>query len=445
MQSDRIQFLIDNLHEGLDVEVKNWLGGLKENAEKAKLAKEIIALANHGGGLIFIGFDEDSQGHLEIEPQKDDRDAFTQDSIASLVQRYLEPPCQCRIEVHKRSGSNIAHPVIVVPGKHRTPIWAKSGSPDGQKLQPGTVYVRRPGGYSEPCRSQDDWERLLDRLVKARQVEQLDAIRQILIPDTGQVIKHSPTLDTWDKESYAEWQNLLHALPPDSPYRFNSGHWTFSFSISPFRVPPLAELNEVLNREVPKYSGWPPFTYLQSDSMKPNALGDNIQAWLVDSREKPQSDPWRSDFWRISRKGFGYLLRPMQEDRPSFAQNIAPRPAGQFFDWTRPVYRTFELLKCLEKLAEKFSDANASFEILLKYYHTNGRRLINREWKYDLPSNLQCAMTTLESRLSRPVHAISTNIEELVHSLLVPIFEQFEFASLPKAVSDDVIREAKDF
>ena len=63
--SSALQQLAENLRETLDVEVKNWLGGLQEHTEKAKLAKEIIALGNHGGGYLFIGFSDD-EGHPEI-------------------------------------------------------------------------------------------------------------------------------------------------------------------------------------------------------------------------------------------------------------------------------------------------------------------------------------------------------------------------------------------
>ena len=51
--SDRITFLINHLSERQDIEVKNWLNGLQKAADKARLAKEIIALANNGGGDIF--------------------------------------------------------------------------------------------------------------------------------------------------------------------------------------------------------------------------------------------------------------------------------------------------------------------------------------------------------------------------------------------------------
>ena len=147
--SDRITYLINNLTERLDVKAKNWLNGLTTNDDRARLAKEIIALANSGGGDIFIGFDDEGAGHPEIPPELGVPEAFSQDSIADLVKRYANPPCECRVSFHKRNNSTIDHHVITVPGDHRTPIMVKSGSPDQKTLRPGTVYVSRPGGSSE--------------------------------------------------------------------------------------------------------------------------------------------------------------------------------------------------------------------------------------------------------------------------------------------------------
>lgn len=66
--SDRIEHLINNLTERLDVEVKNWLNGPRTNDDKARLAKEIIALANSVGGDIFIGFEDEGAGHTAGMP-----------------------------------------------------------------------------------------------------------------------------------------------------------------------------------------------------------------------------------------------------------------------------------------------------------------------------------------------------------------------------------------
>jgi predicted HTH transcriptional regulator len=46
--------LLAEPREALDVEVKEWLD-LTDNDQRANVAKEIIALANHGGGTLWWG------------------------------------------------------------------------------------------------------------------------------------------------------------------------------------------------------------------------------------------------------------------------------------------------------------------------------------------------------------------------------------------------------
>ena len=77
MPDEKIQFIADNLQENLEVEVKNWLNGLQAKSDKAILAREIIALANHGGGYIFIGFDDKGATLPEIAPAVGELEAFT--------------------------------------------------------------------------------------------------------------------------------------------------------------------------------------------------------------------------------------------------------------------------------------------------------------------------------------------------------------------------------
>src|ERR1700722_13929213 len=51
----RLADLLVDPHETLDFEIKGWLD-VSASEHQAKLAKGIIAMANHGGGYILIGF-----------------------------------------------------------------------------------------------------------------------------------------------------------------------------------------------------------------------------------------------------------------------------------------------------------------------------------------------------------------------------------------------------
>ena len=53
----RLLELLRNAAEDLTFEIKEWLD-LTQNVHKAKLAQAMIALANHGGGAVLIGYAE---------------------------------------------------------------------------------------------------------------------------------------------------------------------------------------------------------------------------------------------------------------------------------------------------------------------------------------------------------------------------------------------------
>lgn len=432
MADSTIQFLVDNLQEGLDLEVKNWLNGLRDKSDKSKLAKEIIALANNGGGRIFIGFEDRGDAVLpEIKPKEGELEAFTQDAIAGIVQHYVSPPCQCRVEIISRNGSENQHPVIVVPGNHRTPLFAAKGSQDGKSLNAGKVYVRRPGGCSEEARTQDDWEKLIDRLVKARQSDMLDQIREVLNP-SSEILTENYTLDDWYDENTRLWQKEIDKLQHADPSRFESGRWTIAFSINPFQAENLISLDKAL-RTMPKFSGWPPFTYLYNNEMRPKPQGNYIMAYF-------------GDFWRISLDGKGFMLRPMQEDSDGYMNNIySSQSEGPFFDWTFPIYHMTEILKFIEALAKQFSNATASFDLVVNYYNTKNRHLRQHDFKYNLISGSVCHSDSLKNSIKEQVIKIETNIEELILRLLTPIYEQFDFTELPPLLVKNVVKNTLEY
>ena len=142
--SDRLRELLEEPRETLDVEVKEWLD-LTDNDHRALVAKQIIALANHGGGYLVIGFEEMADGSFNAaRPRPPHLNAWSQDAIQSIISKYIDTSVQCRVVHQTAPASTDRYPIVIVPGGHRVPIRAKSGSPDG-KLVPHRVYTRRPG------------------------------------------------------------------------------------------------------------------------------------------------------------------------------------------------------------------------------------------------------------------------------------------------------------
>ena len=142
----RLPDLLSNPVEDLDIEIKSWLDP-NDAADCASIAKELIALANHGGGYLIIGFDEQEDGsYTPAEPRPESLNGFNTDAINAIVGRYAEPAFHCTTHLvqHPLLGLELEFPVVRVPGS-TTPIRSKRDGPKGQKIKQNCYYIRRPG------------------------------------------------------------------------------------------------------------------------------------------------------------------------------------------------------------------------------------------------------------------------------------------------------------
>ena len=151
----RLQQLVSHPREDLSVEHKRWLD-LREKPDRAKLARAAIAMANHGGGFIVVGF-EDSGGDLESQHASPELPAVTQDAVNAAIRRYADPEFHCEVHFVEHPMSGVEHPVVVVPG-NTVPVMATRDC-DGV-IAKHRCYVRKPGPRSEEPQSGDEWRRL---------------------------------------------------------------------------------------------------------------------------------------------------------------------------------------------------------------------------------------------------------------------------------------------
>jgi predicted HTH transcriptional regulator len=160
--------LITSGSEDLDVEYKAWMD-TSQNEVRAKLARHLAALANHGGGYLIFGVDDatrKAQGHTTL-----DRALFGEHAISGIVKRYLDPPFQCQTAWTICDG--VEYPVVIVPTHGARPIIAETDGPHDGKGRPigvrqGEIYVRAPGPESVAIRSPEDWTALLERCLAHR-------------------------------------------------------------------------------------------------------------------------------------------------------------------------------------------------------------------------------------------------------------------------------------
>jgi hypothetical protein len=168
MAESDLASLIAAQSEALEVEYKAWMD-TSVSETKAKLARHIAALSNHGGGYLIFGVDDKTklpQGSTELSPE-----LFGEDAISAIIKRYLDPRFQCRIERATHQG--VEYPIVIVPSHGARPVIAIADGPQDEKKQivgirEGTIYIRSAGPESVAIRRPDDWTTLLERCLAHR-------------------------------------------------------------------------------------------------------------------------------------------------------------------------------------------------------------------------------------------------------------------------------------
>lgn len=425
--------LINEPRETLDVEVKEWLD-LTDNDHRASIAKEIIALANHGGGFLVIGFEESKDGTFRPSAGRPvNLDAWSQDGIQSIIAKYADPSVQCRVHHRARTASAEKHPIIVVPGGHRVPIRARAGAPDGKKMVAHRVYVRRPGPASEEPKTAEEWDRFLERCLQNRQAELLEAMRSIM----AGVIPNAPPpsatrfdqLKTFEAQAIARWETLVAALPAGAPPTMPHGYYDLSMAINgDFDRQSLSDLRETIRRAVRNHSGWPPFVNLGRAPYTPKPVDGAIECWVGPDHDGSYDKPAHHDFWRISLDGLLFTRRGYQED--GAWKGIAP---GTTFDITTATWRLGEAILQARYISEALNGMTASLILSASWAKIAGRVLVSHgNPNRSLSGEYRSSQNRYEATKTIPVASLPDALPELVFSMLAPLYELFDFFQLPK-------------
>ena len=197
--------------EDLDVEFKRSLP-LSENIGKAKLAKEICALANHGGGWIVLGRDDDGSYPDANAAEIVDVD---QDQVNQIAAAYLQPAPHCKVSKQQPEGVDFEVPVIWVPPCGTSPVCVRKNGPNDERgrtqgVTKGTHYIRKAGPVSAPIESPDEWQDVIRRCVLNDKVSLLAALSTMIeqprpVPETEEQsvfeADFDHTVDRWKEEA----------------------------------------------------------------------------------------------------------------------------------------------------------------------------------------------------------------------------------------------------
>lgn len=439
----RLSDLLLEPAETLEVEIKNWLN-VSDKGNRADIAKELIALANHGGGYLIFGFAEPEKGSFVVDANRPPSlTVYSSDELNGIVSRYAEPEFHCDVSLVEHPRDRQEFPIVIVPGEHSVPIRAKRDGPNNEVRQ-NVYYIRRPGAKSEPPQSGREWDELILRCVKRRQEDMLDAIRAIL---SGQVQQQAtaPTdqerLNRWTRESLERWREVTAGLSETSPARFPDGHYYVSFLLlGDFEQVPLARFRQITNDSVVRYSGWPPFVSLTSPDLAPYSYGNAIECW-VQPDGSYLSDAAHSDFWRGSPDGAMFLIRGFQEDTGE-VRGVQPKIR---FDVALPIYRIGECLLYADRLAANLGMTRGRVLFEVGFAGLQNRTLTSLSGTRAMLSHRVSRQDRFNNVINVELDKIQNNLPEVLLKLLSDLYAQFEFFELTPQLVNSVVAEMKKF
>lgn len=434
-----LQPLVDAPREDLGTEYKAWLD-LSQNDGRATLAKAAIALANHGGGFVVLGFDE--QGESLISAQRPEGiPEVTQDAVNAAVRRFATPEFHCEVHLIESAASGVEHPVVCVPGDQTEPVMSKRDC-DGV-IARNRCYIRKPGPRSEEPQSSEEWRTLINRCVRASREDMLESIRSIV---SGRVdaVESPPNvkaeLTQFSAAANGRWQELSAVLPESSPSRFPDGFYEMGFAL--IGNDPAQNLAVVQNRLQQarriRMTGWGPFLELNRQEWQPYPHDGMVEAWVGRPVEERvlEHEPAHSDFWRVDRSGKLYTIRGYSED------GLESTPPGQVIDVTMPVWRVGEATYFALRYAEQFEDVEA-MAIRVRFTGLNERTLTSVTGRrmmmdYRISRTDEVLLETTAS-----LAQLRDNMVEVIHGLLTPLYEVFNFFHLSQALVEEELEHMR--
>jgi len=324
----------------------------------------------------------------------------------------------------------VRFPVINVPGGHQIPIMARRGGPQGQSsLQAGRTYIRRVGPSSEEPQSAEEWRTLLDRCIRAGRDELVDRIRLIVAgePPAAADATTKQELDRWIEESTFRWLSLVRNLTTEHPARFPLGYYRFAYQLrGEFNHPSLTRLRDMLAAAEVRFS-WPHWPVYTREELRPAPVDDTIECWLGRRENADVSAPDELDYWRVSPTGKAYSIRGLNEDsHPDLGQ------PGAGLDISAGTRRLADGLTHASNLAQQLGMQTGQIEFDLSWSGLAGRRLVSiTNRRRSLFNTYRTRQPDYHRRLSVPIENVMGRLPEIVDAALRPMYEAFDFFSLP--------------
>jgi len=443
--NEELQELLRAPREDLDIELKQWMDPT-DKVVQAKFAKELLALRNHGGGYLVIGF-KDEHPPVPDPNRPADLSGFCTDYFNNIIKKYAEPPFHCMSYVVDHPVSGEKYPVVVIPGGAKVPARCKADSPDaGKSAKLDTYYIRRPGPESSPPQSSAEWDALLERCLLGRKEELLSLLASMLGVGhslfAGVNLPPPPhpftELRDFRDSAVSQLETLQKAkLPEGDGARFPHGRYILSARIigDLKKVSPLEMLD--LLSGLRRYTGWSPMHVFSRSELAPYPVGDNlIECWLARDEAR---DTAHADFWRLSTDGMVTLVRGHQEDAPDMAREGVA--AGTGIELTLPPWRIAEFTLRMKELGQRLSSGPFKLQLIVQWEGLDGRRLFSHGGRRMLSQDYIAHDADYSIEIEVAPEEIDAALPSVLAKVVTPLLRRFSFFEPPSNFYEDELRK----
>lgn len=425
--------------ESLDFEVKRWLD-MTDLESQGIVAKALIALENHGGGFLLIGYLEDASKKLVPDPMRPaSMEPYLADAMNAILKRRAEPSFHVEATLQVHPVTREEYPLVRVTGRSKVPVRSDSGTPGGS-LKPNVYYIRAPGPESRSPQSAAEWDALLKRSVQNQREEIVGLLRTLLpsAPDLlgGKHTDEQEVLHAFAEASTARWAGLNAGLPAENRAKITRGHFSFAARIVGNSKNATAKEIIEANQSARRYTGWPALVALHQEKTRPRLVDGCIEAWLA---HISSPDVGHADFWRIDANGNFFLLRGYQEDSHDPGKGFGN--PGELFEATLPVWRLGEFLLRVVDLADVMFEAG--YEVLVECTWTGlaGRSLFVHNMRRYIPGGYSATEQSVTTRGKFSQQVVRELLPDTVKAMTHPMYEHFDFFTPPDTFYSEELAE----
>ncbi len=471
--SDFLQNLINRPTESLSIELKGWIDpNTPEGIDK--IVRAAIAMRNHGGGYVLIGFNNDTGEPCTDNIPSNVRELFHQDTIQRMVSKYSSELFEVKVHFPTRDG--IEFPVIEIGSGVKTPIATNRPlkNSNGKPLfQENRVFIRSLESNNTPSTTEatwKDWPHIVEVCFDNREADIGRFIRRHLRTLPPELVRAFSSLipQTESKEIDQEIpQGQPEELVPpiqekttkttvleylqEGSTRFNTvvkernlslpnhGSWEVSAVIIGTVPPHSANLSflNLLDSSNPNYTGWP--VWLDSRGFtnkeaRPYVFEEAWEAFICDlSTERGGKD---LDFWRLDPSGKFYLRRALQDDLSE-----SRREPMKQLDFGLVILRTAEAIAVALGFAKAMGCPIETTRLSFAFRWTKMRGRELSSWANmdrHIPRGNIAYQDNITSQAIVPLEVPSSAIAEYVYLITRTVFEAFKGIEIGISVIEDL-------